>query len=144
MKVKDYMTTSVFTVGMDKKMLIVREIMNWANIRHVPVVDADHRLVGMISHRDVLRASLSGLQLECEADQRHHLGSIEIDDVMCKNVQTIDAEAPIQAAARLMRSGQYGCLPVVDNKNRLLGIITEHDLLELVETLEFAPTGTEE
>lgn len=135
MQVRDYMTTEVFTVNADKKLLIAREIMEWATVRHVPVVDEERRVVGLVSHRDLLRVSLSALDNARGYEQKQHLGKIRIKDVMRTDVRCIDPDAPIQGAAHLMRSGHFGCLPVVDHRDRLLGIITEHDLLGVVEGL---------
>ena len=61
MIVRDYMTKQVFTVRFDKKLLAVREIMNWAHVRHVPVVNASGAVVGIISHRDLLHAAISSV-----------------------------------------------------------------------------------
>ena len=79
MNVRDYMTLKVFTLLSDKKLFIALDIMNWAHVRHVPVVDRAGRLVGLISHRDVLRASISALSTtvaNLERDQ--HLWTIPI------------------------------------------------------------------
>jgi len=61
MRVRDIMTTKVFTIGADKKAFVAKEIMEWAHVHHIPVVDSSNRVVGIISHRDILRASLSAL-----------------------------------------------------------------------------------
>jgi CBS domain-containing protein len=58
MVVRDVMSTPVFTIREDKHLRAVEEIMKWAHIRHVPVVDVGGRLVGIISHRDLLARAL--------------------------------------------------------------------------------------
>jgi CBS domain-containing membrane protein len=133
MRVRDHMAVKLFTIRVDKKLLAVDEIMGWAHVRHVPVVDAQGRLVGLISQRDVLRASLSDLR-STPVDRRHELGHVAIAEVMRRDVLTIGPEQPVQAAARLMREHKYGCLPVVEG-DRLVGIVSEHDLLGVVERL---------
>jgi CBS domain-containing membrane protein len=133
MHVRDHMTAKVFTIRMDKKLLAVDEIMGWAHIRHVPVVDEKGKLVGLLSQRDVLRATLSDLA-STSVDRRNQLGHVSLADVMRREVLTIGPDEPIQQAARLMRQHKYGCLPVVES-GRLAGIITEHDLLAVVERL---------
>jgi CBS domain-containing membrane protein len=133
MHVRDHMTAKVFTIRIDKRLLAVDEIMGWAHIRHVPVVDAQGHLLGLISQRDVLRASLSELA-STPVDRRHQLGRVAITDVMRREVLTIGPGEPVQTAARLMRDHKYGCLPVVEG-GRLVGIISEHDLLTVVERL---------
>ncbi len=134
MRVRDCMTEKVFTIRHDKKMIAVQEIMNWARIRHIPVVDREDRLVGMLSHRDLLHAAISSVAAAGQIERKQHLATIRIDDVMKTPVQTIGPDAPVQEAAQLMRQGKIGCLPVtVDGK--LTGIISEYDLLGLVEKL---------
>ena len=71
MRVRDLMTQKVFTVHVDKTLLVVDEIMTWARIRHVPVVDAQNRLVGLISHRRNGRSgSLETGDGRCRRDDR--------------------------------------------------------------------------
>lgn len=135
MLVRDYMTQPVFTIRHDKKLIAVQEIMSWARVRHVPVVDRENRLVGVISHRDLLHASISSAAPRISrVDRLQHLGTIPIDQVMRTEVQTIGPDAPVQEAAKLMRASKIGCLPVVA-EGRLVGIISEHDLLGIVENL---------
>lgn len=59
MLVRDCMTKKVFSLPNDKKVFAAQQIMNWAHVRHIPVVDRDGRLVGIVTHRDLLGASIS-------------------------------------------------------------------------------------
>ncbi len=138
MRVRDHMTAKVFTIRVDKKLLAVDEIMGWAHIRHVPVVDAQGKVVGLVSQRDVLRSTLSDLA-STPVDRRSQLGRVNLADVMRREVLTVGPDESVQTAARLMRKHKYGCLPVVEG-DRLAGIITEHDLLAVVERL--GPDGS--
>ena len=136
MLVRDYMTKDVFTLRVDKKLVIADELMKWAHVRHVPVVDQDGRLVGIVSHRDLLRASISSIETRvAAAEKRQHLSSVTVREVMQAQVQTISPDAPVQEAAKLMRERKIGCLPVVTD-GRLIGIITESDLLRIVAQLQ--------
>ncbi len=133
--VRDCMVRHVFTLSSDDKVLVASEIMNWAHARHVPVIDRNGALVGMISHRDVLKASVSSLdEATTDVDRKIHLSQIELAKIMRTPVTTIAPDAVIQDAARLMRGHKIGCLPVVE-KGKLVGIISEHDLLHLVAEL---------
>jgi CBS domain-containing membrane protein len=133
--VRDCMVRRVFTLNSDDKVLVASEIMDWAHARHVPVIDETGALVGMVSHRDILKASLSSLdQATTAADRKIHLSYIELAKVMRTPVTTIAPDALVQDAARLMRELKIGCLPVVE-KGKLIGIISEHDLLHLVAQL---------
>ena len=136
MLVRDCMTQKVSTLGADKKLFIASQIMDWAHIRHVPVVDPTGRVVGMVSHRDLLRASISSVESRvANVERNQHLTGISVQEVMRTNVKTISPDASVQEAARLMREHKIGCLPVVAEQ-RLVGIITEHDLLRVVEQLK--------
>jgi CBS domain-containing membrane protein len=135
MVVRDIMTTKVFTIRSDKKVFVAKEIMEWAHVRHVPVVDAGNRLVGIISHRDILDASLSALDRNvAEAERRQHLAGPTALALMSHPTHTIAPSAPVQEAARMLREHKVGCLPVVEG-DRLVGIVTDHDILMLVERL---------
>lgn len=136
MRVSDYMTTSVFSIRNTRGLIGAREIMNWAYVRHVPVVDEHLKVVGVLSHRDLVRASAAPAR---PSDDRigvaRDLWSVPVTEVMTTDVRTIGADAPISEAAKAMRHGRFGCLPVVDEAGVLVGIITEHDLLRVVEEL---------
>ena len=130
-----FMSKKVFTIQEDKKLIGAKEIMDWAHIRHVPVVNAKQEVVGMISHRDLLAASISSAGLKVSDEERNRqLGTIPLQSVMRSPVKTIDTTATIQEAARMMRSQKIGCLPVVE-RGKLVGILTDYDLLRVVEEL---------
>jgi CBS domain-containing membrane protein len=129
------MTTNVFTIKSDKHLRAVEEIMKWAHVRHVPVVHPDGRLAGVISHRDLMGAAISTLQVKIsEAERVQHLASSHVSDLMHHPAATINPDERVQRAAHLMRSLKIGCLPVVE-EGRLVGIVTEADLLGIVEKL---------
>jgi CBS domain-containing membrane protein len=131
------MTQKVFTLRSDKKLFAAQEIMSWARIRHVPVVDKENRLVGVISHRDLLHASISAIANPApEVERKQFLSTIPIEKVMRTDIQTIGPDVSIQEAAKLMRARKIGCLPVV-LEGKLIGIISEHDLLRVVEEMPF-------
>ena len=134
MLVHDYMTPQVFTIRSDKMLVAVREIMNWAHVRHVPVVDAQGKLIGIVSHRDLLHAAISSATEVSEVERTRHLWQVPIEPIMCTDVQTIGPDDSVRKAALLMRRSKIGCLPVVAD-GKMVGIITEHDLLGIVEQL---------
>jgi len=133
--VSELMSKPVFTIREDKKLRAVEEIMKWRHIRHVPVVDTRGRLVGIISHRDLLAAAVSTLASRIsQADRAQHLAACEVRNLMRKPIATIGQDEFVQRAAHLMRLHKIGCLPVLD-REKLVGIITEADLLGIVERL---------
>jgi len=132
MLVRDCMTTKVFTLRFDKKLIVVQEMMGWARIRHIPVVNASGGVVGIVSHRDLLHAAISAVADVNKMDRDQHLATIPIVKVMKTDVQTIGPDASLQEAAARMREHKIGCLPVVED-DKLVGIISEYDLLGVVE-----------
>jgi acetoin utilization protein AcuB len=135
MIVSQYMSTDLVKVGPGTSLIVVSDLMHNHDVRHVLVVDSHGELVGVVSQRDILRASLStdnsGLT---QVDVRHHLGTVIVDAVMKTDIKAVDPRATVQTAARLMLRSKIGCLPVVDSR-KLVGVISEYDLLAFVEAL---------
>ncbi|HEY3933427.1 MAG TPA: CBS domain-containing protein [Gemmatimonadales bacterium] len=135
MRVYDLMTTPVVTIRSDKRLVVVDEVMQWHHIRHIPVIGNDGRLIGIVSHRDLLSAAVSTLAVKiAAAERRQHLAMSEVERIMNRNVISIGPDAPVQEAAALLRTKRVGCLPVVEG-GYLLGIVTESDMVRLVEHL---------
>lgn len=105
------------------------QIMQLGRVRHMPVLDASGRVVGIVSHRDLLEASLSRLLALDPAARRTFLGSVEIGEVMTRYVETIAPDATLARAAERMLHHRIGCLPVVEPDGVMIGILTETDLL---------------
>jgi CBS domain-containing protein/gamma-glutamylcysteine synthetase len=124
MRVDQYMTTDLFTVHADDPVEMVANMMTWERIRHVPVEDKDHRLVGLVTYRAILRLLVGG-------------GSIQdtpVSDIMKSEVHTIRLETETIEAIRLMRRYRIGCLPVMQD-DRLVGIVTEEDFMTIASKL---------
>ena len=130
LRVKDLMTTEVITLARDERLDMAEEVMKLARIRHLPVVD-NLRLVGLVTHRDLMRAQVSALADISEDEARTIEGMIPVSAIMNSSVRTVTPDTSALAAAKLIRDNKYGCLPVVEEGN-LVGIITEADFLELV------------
>jgi CBS domain-containing protein len=116
MKVRDLMTPNPATVHPTDVLSVVDEKMRGGRFRRLPVVDEAGNLVGIVSDGD-LRAHVG------------YLPTTRVTAAMAENVITIPADAPIGVAAGLMRWHKIGGLPVVDDDGRVVGIITESDLL---------------
>jgi len=125
--VRDIMQTKIVTVSVTERMSTVEDIMTLGQVRHMPVVHGG-KLVGVLSHRDLLRASLSELGSFGSETRRAFLHAIEIAQVMSAPPITIGPEASVQLAARLMADNRIGCLPVVEGEE-LTGLVTESDVL---------------
>jgi CBS domain-containing protein len=121
--VAELMSTDLFTVRPDDLVDLAASVMNWRHIRHVPVEDDDGHLVGLISHRDLLRLLAQGWRARTGQP-------ITVQEIMKREIVTIAPETSIFEALSLMRLCRVGCLPVVENA-RLVGIVTAYDFLSL-------------
>ena len=127
--VRDIMSAEVTTLGRNDTLLLAKDIMNLGRIRHFPVVE-DDEVVGVVSQRDLYRASLGTVMQYGEKAQRAFLESVAVKEVMADPI-AIGPDATVRDAARLMLEHKIGCLPVLED-NRLVGIVTETDMLQVV------------
>ncbi len=133
--VEDYMTTELFTVHEEESIEFVARLMDWQRIRHVLVEDEQHRLVGLVSHRTLLRHMAERSEVP--------EGGVPVGDIMVDDPISVSPDRSTLEAVELMREHQIGALPVV-REDRLVGIITERDFIQIagnllddsVETLE--------
>ena len=121
------MTTDLFTVHPEDVVDLAASLMDWRHIRHVPVEDTDGHLVGLVSHRSLLR--LVGQRVG--SDKRRQ---IAVKDIMREDPVFVAPDMPTLEAIEIMREHGVACLPVVD-KRRLVGIITERDLVTVASAL---------
>lgn len=128
MLVKDLMKTQIVTLNADSKLGFANDIMYLGRIRHLPVVNGE-TIVGIITQRDLYRASLTSI-LTSWNENKEFLDSVKVSEVMAKNVFTITQNITIEEAAQVMIDRKVGCLPVVEDKNKLIGLITETDVLQ--------------
>ncbi|OHB92019.1 MAG: hypothetical protein A2Z57_05235 [Planctomycetes bacterium RIFCSPHIGHO2_12_39_6] len=128
MLVKDVMKTQLVTLKADSKLGFAEDIMYLGRIRHLPVLRGDC-LVGILTQRDLYKASLTSMLTNWK-ENKEFLDSIQVSEVMTKNVTTISPDATVEDAAQIMIDKKVGCLPVVKDKNKLVGLITETDVLQ--------------
>ena len=120
MLIRDLMSRPLIT---STSMAMVSEAlhrMHEADIRHLPIVDRNGRLIGVLSERDAYRAFLRSRDL-----------SVSIATVMTKDVFTVRADNRASEASALMLDHKIGCIPVVDQNMHVVGIVTETDILRL-------------
>lgn len=132
--VSDLMTSKVFTLQKKDTLRDVRTLMQLARIRHIPVTDAGI-FVGLLTHRDLLGYAVSHLAEIDQEEQAEIESSIIVEDIMRTDVYTTTADAFLREAAEVLYRNKYGCLPVIDDEKRLVGIITEADFLRLAIAL---------
>lgn len=134
LKIKDIMTTEVFTLHSTQNLALVRFLMQLKHVRHIPIVDQDNRFAGLLTHRDLLAQTISHLADPDGNEQKQMDQNIPIVEVMKTKVVTVGPEVDLCEAIQILLDNKYGCLPVVDN-NRLVGIVTEADFMRLTQKL---------
>lgn len=142
---RDLMTEDLVALRDSDSLLEAKRAMEEAHIRHLPIVDAAGAFVGLLTHRDMLAASVSRLA-EIDNDTQEEIYSgIPIKEVMRADVALASPELPLRQAAEVLLTQKYGCLPVVDG-GKLVGILTSSDFirlsLELMDALEASETAT--
>jgi len=126
-RVEQFMSTDLFTVGPEDVVDLVAAIMDWKNIHYVPVEDAHHRLLGLVTHRQLLRLLGQGASAPGARP-------LPVSEVMKRELVTAPPGMSALEAMALMRERRVGCLPVVQ-EGRLTGIVTEHDFLRVAGQL---------
>ena len=125
--VSQCMTTDLFTVGEDECIDLVASIMDWRRLRHVPVEDGKHRLVGLVSYRKLLRALLRD-------SDRQDVRALPVSGIMVRDPITVSPDTSTLEAIRLMGEHNVACLPVVEG-DRLVGIISDRDYARIARSL---------
>ncbi len=118
MRIKDIMKTDLFVLEEEARLKDAADMMKLERIRHIPVVDKNFKLVGLVTHRGLL--SVLARRKE----------NFLIKDIMIKDVKAVEPETPLKGAIEVMIVNKFGCLPVIDNTRKLIGIVTEIDLLK--------------
>ena len=121
--VSQLMATDLFTVRPDDLIDLAASVMDWKHIRHVPVEDDEGKLVGLVSHRDLLRLLSHGLL-------GRQSQPLAVKEVMKRDLVTVAPDTLTLEALKLMRRLRVGCLPVVE-QGKLIGLVTAYDFLAL-------------
>jgi CBS domain-containing membrane protein len=127
-RVRDLMTVGVVSAQPQDRVATIYDLMDERHIRHLTVVDEDGDLVGLVSHRDLLRNALIARPDLARAEHRELLRQVRVAEVMTSEVETIEPERSVEEAARIMADNRFGCLPVMAD-GQLVGILTEADFV---------------
>ncbi len=129
--VADLMTTPTVTVFATDTLATANEIMAERSIRHLPVVTRQGELLGIISHRDLVRAALFATNELPYSEEQRFLEQTIVEQAMTTEPETVAPETPLVDAARMLLEQKFGCLPVVDGLE-VVGILTEADFIKVV------------
>lgn len=124
--VGQFMATDLFTVRPDDIVDFAASLMEWRYIRHVPVEDDAGRLLGLVSHRQLLRLIARGLDRD--------VSSVMVRDIMRPDPISVSPETTTVEAIRIMRENRLSCLPVTSG-GKLVGLVTEYDLIVVASRL---------
>ncbi len=132
------MSSKVVSISTDDTLQTVSEIMELGSVRHLPVVRRGE-LVGVVSQRDLLKASLSSIMGIAADEQSAFLAGVSIGEVMSSPAVSVDIDASVQKAAGVMAERKIGCLTVLD-ADKFAGLVTETDVLRwLADSLSGEP-----
>ncbi len=132
--VASLMTTDLFTVNENDVIDLAASLMDWRHIRHVPVEDNSHQLVGLVTHRQLLR-----VLAEHHGEPKR---PIPVRDVMVTDLVTVEPGTSSLEAVSVMRDRKIAFLPVVEN-DRLVGVVSERDFMKIFRDLLVSFLGPE-
>lgn len=142
MYVKDNMTRNPYTVTSMKSVSEALDIMSASKVHRLPVVDNKGKLVGIVTQSLISSNTPNNASSLSVFELNYLLNKLSIRDIMIKNPISISPDALLEEAATIMRKHDIGCLPVVDDKNILVGIITHNDIFEaFIELLGYNKSG---
>ncbi|MDR3045426.1 MAG: CBS domain-containing protein [Desulfovibrio sp.] len=135
MLIREWMTQDVITVTPDTSMMKASKILKENRIRRLPVVDAEGRLVGIVSDRDIKEASPSKATTLDMHELYYLLSEIKVKDIMTRDPFTVRADDTVETVALNMIEKRIGGLPVVDDAGKLVGIISDSDVFKVLITI---------
>jgi acetoin utilization protein AcuB len=136
------MTCNVITGDQEAGILDAQELLAENNIRHLPIIDQNQQLIGIVTDRDI-RSALPYRFYDKLQDEREKISALKVKDIMTKNPISISPTYTIQDALLLIQNSKVGALPVIDDDGHLKGIISVRDLLRaFINVLGIGEPGT--
>jgi acetoin utilization protein AcuB len=127
------MSGRVAVLTFDDTILTALNIFSRVKIHHLPIVDGDGGIIGVISDRDVLRNSSPFYGTINEQNRDKEIMTRRVGMIMSRNPHCVNADTPVLEAVRLMNAKHISCLPIVDqDSRRLLGIVTWKDVVHAI------------
>ncbi|GAB7078639.1 CBS and ACT domain-containing protein [Megalodesulfovibrio paquesii] len=132
MLIRDWMTKDVITVTPETSMMHAAKLLKDHNIGRLPVVDESGRLVGVVSDRDIKAASPSKATTLDVHELYYLLDELRIKDIMSSKPIACLPTDTVERCALLLTENNIGGLPVVDESNRVIGVITDTDVFRVL------------
>jgi len=134
MLVKDRMTSHPICGHPEMPVTEAQALMREKSFRHLPIIDDEGKLVGLVTQRSLLQALPSDVSNFSRFEINYVLAKIKVSHVMVKEVLTTKEDTAVEEAARIMADQRVGCLPVM-REGQLVGIITDNDLFTIMVDL---------
>ena len=135
MLVRDLMTENVIALQPEEDLSIANDLMAENAIRHLPVIDSTGELLGLVSHRDLVKVAYTTVDFLPISDLNQLLSKTKVKEVMTREIETVDPDTTVEEAGTLMMENKFGCIPVCDGTH-LVGILTESDFVRYVVSIE--------
>lgn len=129
MLVRHIMSSPVVTFFAEQTLPLAEDVMHCKHVRHLPVVDENNFLLGVVSHRDLLAARPSTFAGFSPEECRARNADVRVEQIMRRDVWTVHHDTLASVAGSTLFDHELGCLPVLGDDHRLVGIVTEHDYL---------------
>ena len=143
MYVKDHMKRNPFTADLSQSISEALDIMSLSKIRRLPVVDKKGKLLGLLTDNEISSNTPNNSSSLSVFELNYLLNKLHVSDIMIKEPLTIGPDALLEEAANKLIENDIGCLPVVDDENTLLGIITRTDIFSaFVDLLGYNQVGS--
>ncbi|MEE3424179.1 MAG: CBS domain-containing protein [Erysipelotrichaceae bacterium] len=143
MYVKDNMVSGPITIGPDQSVSEAIDLMSENGLHRLPVVDKNGKLAGLITEGVITSNTPNNSTSLSVFELNYLLNKLTIKDIMIKDVITIGKDALLEEAATILRKNDIGCLPVVEEDNTLIGIITHNDIFTaFIDLLGYNHVGT--
>ncbi len=144
MFIEKSMTQKVITIDPEAGILAAKEKMEENNIRHLPVVDEENTLLGIVTDRDIRIALPSPFLSSVDsAAEKERVSNLKIKDIMTRNPVTVSPANTLEDALLLMQRIRVGAFPVVDKEGKLRGILSVRDLIRaFINVLGIEEPGT--
>lgn len=141
MLIRDWMTKEVVTVTQGVSMMKASRLMKDHSIHRLPVVDEDGTLVGILSDRDVKEASPSKATTLDMHELYYLLSEVKVKDIMTRHPISMRSDDSVEHAAIIMVEKRFGAIPVVDENNKVVGIISDSDIFKVFINITGALSG---
>lgn len=132
--IEDFMTSEPYTLCETDSINDAWGIMIEKHIRHIPVIDDENHVLGLITQRDVLAATEPGAIQEAKSASHELKSDVTLAEIMTRDVKLIHKEDSLRQAALYLQSHKFGCLPVISGGS-LVGIITDSDFIDIAINL---------